>query len=100
LFRSPNISVHRHLDLLTPEKYFGILSNKPYDAGPNTGYWFIRRDLKEIRAGSPSVEDYLVDWWNEDCSDTNINYFEQGTFRKLMGGKFGDGERESFKRSY
>jgi hypothetical protein len=92
MFRSPNISVHRHLDQLTPERPFGVLSNKPYDAGPKSGYWFMRRDVDEIKAGSLSVEDYLLDWWNEDCHDTNVWYYEQGTLRKLIGGPWGDGD--------
>jgi len=94
MFRWPGLSVYRHLDKLSPEVPFGILNNKPYDTGPNSGYWFVRRYLDEIEAGHPSAEKYILDWWNEDCSNTHMPWQEQGTLRKLMHGDFpgGDGE--------
>jgi hypothetical protein len=86
MFRQPEIHVNRHLDLLSPQRPFGVLTNHPYDNGANSGYWFMRRSAKVQKAFD--VEDFVLQWWNEDWGDTIFQFFDQSTLRRLIGGNF------------
>jgi len=96
LFRDPYINVYRHLDMLSGEKNFGVLTNEPYENGPNSGYWFLRRHPDEIAAGGSSAEEFVLDWWNEDCQDAGApelsEMYDQATMRQLMGGDYLGGD--------
>lgn len=85
MFRHPDIHVNRHLDLLSPERPFGILTNRPWSEGICSGYWFLYRPIKNSLY---NVEDFILEWWNEDWADTLFQWYDQSTIRRMVGGNF------------
>lgn len=107
LFRDPQIHVDRHLELLSPERPFGVMTNHPYDNGANSGYWFMRRfsspgtgvsdayrdqdkeqghQQQDWRKPAYDIEDFVLEWWNEDWGKTLFQFYDQSTLRRMIGG--------------
>jgi len=41
------------------------------------------------------VEDFILEWWNEDWANTLFQLYDQSTLRRLVGRSTRDEERES-----
>jgi hypothetical protein len=85
MFRHPNIHVDRHFDLLSANRPFGVLTNRPWGEGVCSGYWFMYRPPAGIR-GIYDVADFILEWWNEDWQFDHFQWYDQSTLRRLMGG--------------
>ncbi|WVF71477.1 hypothetical protein IAT40_006283 [Kwoniella sp. CBS 6097] len=104
VFRSPNISVHQHLDQLSYQRPFGVLTNRPWDTGPCSGYWFMirGREHDDPKAGKRrgAVEDFILEWWNDDWNDAGFIWYDQATLRRVIGGDFRGGKAGPPRKSY
>jgi len=87
MFRSPKIHVDRHLDMLSKNRPFGVLTNQPWDDSICSGYWFMYRPIRGLIY---DVEDFVLEWWNEDWANTLFQLYDQSTLRRLVRGSPGD----------
>jgi len=46
------------------------------------------------------VEDFVLQWWNEDWGETIFQFFDQSTLRRLIGGNFFGANGKSILPSY
>ena len=92
MFRSPEIHVSRHLAMLSLSRPFGVLTNQPWDDSICSGYWFMYRPMRDLVY---DVEDFILEWWNEDWANTLFQLYDQSTLRRLIGRSTRDEERES-----
>jgi hypothetical protein len=96
MFRSPHIHLNRHLNLLSSARPFGILTNQPWDDAMCSGYWFMYRPRgKRIF----DVEDFVLEWWNEDWADTLFQWYDQSTLRRMIGGTTNGAQGQSMNCS-
>lgn len=103
VFRSPSLSIWRHLDTLSIRRFIGFVGNHPYDGQPNAGYWFVRRgrdcvpESSQVDGSKPGVTcpkgtprsaaaDFIRHWWDQDYATVNWGHMEeQATLRRLLG---------------
>lgn len=93
MFRDPNLHVDRHTNSLSLDRPFGILTNRPWDDGQCSGYWFMYRPKGEYKAAY-DVLDFVLEWWNEDWADTRMELYDQSTIRRMIGGDTNGGRGE------
>jgi hypothetical protein len=83
------------------------MTNHPYDNGANSGYWFMRRfsspgtgvsdayrdqdkeqghQQQDWRKPAYDIEDFVLEWWNEDWGKTLFQFYDQSTLRRMIGG--------------
>ena len=98
IFRSPNISLFRHIDQLSIQRPFGVLLNHPWDTAPCSGYWFMARgrESEDPHHGQKrkAVEDFIAGWWNEEWIENDGVWYDQMTLRRFINGDFRGGSRE------
>jgi hypothetical protein len=44
------------------------------------------------------VEDFVLEWWNEDWANTLFQLYDQSTLRRLVGGSPGDNQGTSIAK--